>query len=304
MKTSQPLRIETISAFHTLMGLPRPAHPLISLVNFADLCYQPEGAHRSRVHAFYSIALKRNFEGKLKYGQQQYDFDEGILLFIAPGQVLAIEADARLHHTGWLLLIHPDFFWNTSLAGKISRYEFFSYAVHEALHLSEREENTLVDLIGHIGREYHAPIDEFSQAVIIAQLELLLTYADRFYRRQFITRKQTSHQLLNRFEQRLDEALLPETLSETGLPTVQALADDLAVSPQYLSTSLKLLTGQTAQQHIHARLIDKAKEQLSTTDLTVSEIAFALGFEHAQSFSQLFRQKTRLSPLQFRHTFN
>ncbi|GAB4019347.1 helix-turn-helix domain-containing protein [Spirosoma koreense] len=304
MKNQQPFTIKTIHEYHQAMGLPKPEHPLISVVNFKDIKRRSDDGPKSMVYQFYSIALKRNFHGKLKYGQQEYDFDEGIMVFIAPGQVFSIEADEELKHSGWLLLVHPDFLWNTPLAKTIRHYDYFSYTVHEALHLSEKEETILTNLIENIGQEYRSPIDRFSQNVMIAQLDLLLTYAERFYQRQFITRKITNHSILNRLEALLTEYFSSDTLPEKGLPTVQYIADALHVSPNYLSGLLKILTGQSTQQHIHDKLIEKAKEKLSTTDLSISEIAYELGFEHSQSFSKLFRNKTNYSPLEFRQSFN
>jgi AraC family transcriptional regulator, transcriptional activator of pobA len=306
MSNTQPQRINTISEYHQLMGLPRPEHPLVSLINFESIKHLPGDGSISLVFNFYSISLKRNFNGKMKYGQQKYDFDEGLLFFMSPGQVFGIEPEknAALRHTGWMLLIHPDFLWNTPLAKTIRQYEYFSYAVHEALFLSEKEEITIIGIMQNIEQEYHANIDRFSQSVIIAQLELLLTYADRFYHRQFITRKIDNHKILTRLEEALDAYLNDDSLIKKGLPTVQYLAESLNISPNYLSGSLKTLTGQSTQQHIHHKLIEKAKEKLSTTGLSVSEIAYELGFEHPQSFSKLFKTKTSLSPLEFRHSFN
>lgn len=304
MKSAQPFRINTISEYHQRMGLPKPEHPLISVLNFDTIKRPSEDGPRSVVHNFYTIALKRNFNGKIKYGQQEYDFDEGILLFIAPGQVFSIEAEGELNHTGWMLLVHPDYLWNTPLASAIKQYDYFSYAVNEALHLSEKEECMLTGIMQHIEQEYHLPIDKFSQNVIIAQLDLLLTYADRFYHRQFITRKITNHQILARLEGILNAYFSRDISGEKGLPTVQNIADALNVSPNYLSVLLNVLTGRSTQQHIHDKLIEKAKEKLSTTTLSVSEIAYELGFEHSQSFSKLFKSKTTLSPLDFRQSFN
>ncbi|QMW04661.1 helix-turn-helix domain-containing protein [Spirosoma foliorum] len=304
MKNVQPQRIKTITDYHQVMGLPKPEHPLISVVPF-EAIRRPSGEKSyGQIHNFYSIALKRNFNGKLKYGQQDYDFDEGIMVFMSPGQVFTIEADGDLQHTGWLLLVHPDYLWNTSLAKTIKQYDYFSYSVHEALHLSEKEEAVVTGILKNIEQEYRANIDKFSQNVILAQLDLLLTYADRFYHRQFITRKITNHQLLNRLEATLDAYFASDALAEKGLPTVQHIAEALNVSPNYLSVLLNVLTGQSTQQHIHDKLIEKAKEKLSTTDLSVGEIAYALGFEHSQSFSKLFKSKTNTSPLVFRHSFN
>jgi AraC-like DNA-binding protein len=240
------------------------------------------------------------------YGQQEYDFDEGVLYFMAPNQILRVNnnPDEALQRSGWLLLIHPDFLWNTSLAKKIRQYDFFDYSVNEALFLSEKEEEILNNIIQNIRHEYHSNIDKFSQSIIISQIETLLNYSERFYQRQFITRKITNHQILGRLEELLTDYFTGDDLATKGLPTVQYIADTLNVSPGYLSGLLKLLTGQSTQQHIHDKLIEKAKEKLSTTGLSVSEIAYELGFEHPQSFSKLFKIKTKFSPLEFRQSFN
>ncbi|NSL85877.1 AraC family transcriptional regulator [Chitinophaga sp. Mgbs1] len=304
MKNTSPYKINTITDYHQFRKLPKPRHPLISVVNCKDLEHLREQEPASMVMNFYSISLKRNFEGKIKYGHQAYDFNEGVMFFISPGQVFSIEGYKGPKHSGWILLIHPDFLWNTPLAKAIRQYEYFSYAVNEALHLSEQEENTISGIIQHIEQEYHSNIDQFSQPVMIAQLELLFTYAERFYHRQFITRKIANHRILDRFEELLSDSFRDDNLARTGLPVVQYFAKELNLSANYLGSLLKVLTGQHTQQHIHGRLIEKAKEKLSTTDLSVSEIAYELGFEHPQSFSKLFKIKTNLSPLQFRQQFS
>ena len=304
MANLQPHRNKTINDYHKLMGLPKPEHPLISVINLNSIKHLPGNRSVTMVDEFYSIALKRNFNGKMKYGQQQYDFDEGILFFISPGQVFSIEIKEEIKHTGWLLLIHPDFFWNTSLARLVKKYEFFSYSVSEALHLSDKEETMLLGIMQNIEQEYHSNIDKFSQSVIIAQLELLLTYADRFYHRQFLTRKIANHNTLDSLDDLLNAYFESDDLLVKGLPTVQYVADQLNISPNYLSGLLKVLTGQSTQQHIHNKLIDKAKERLSNNNLSISEIAYQLGFEHSQSFNKLFKKKTNLSPTAYRNSFN
>ena len=306
MKNIQPHRIKTITEFHRLRQLPKPEHPLISVINLETLDHLRLEEPVSLVFDYYSISLKRNFSGKFRYGQQEYDFDEGIMFFMAPGQLLRIEPDANtgLQQTGWMLLVHPDFLWNTPLAKTIRQYEYFDYSVHEALFLSEKEEATIINIIQNIRQEYHSNIDKFSQDIIIAQLELLLTYAERFYQRQFITRKITNHKILDRLEEVLTAWFNSDDLIRKGLPTVQYIAETLNVSPNYLSNVLKMLTGQSTQYHIHDKLIEKAKEKLSTTDLSVSEIAYELGFEHPQSFSKLFKNKMKVTPLEFRQSFN
>jgi len=306
MAATQPFRIRSISHFHQLRGLPKPEHPLVSVVNFDDVKHPVEGEPQNLVADYYSIALKRNFSPDLKYGygQQEYDFDEGIMFFISPGQVFSVQSGGVYKVSGWMLLIHPDFLWNTSLAKKIKHYEYFNYSVNEALHLSDKEETMLTGIMQNIAQEYHSNIDTFSQDVITAQIELMLAYSERFYNRQFITRKITNHKILSRLEDILTDYFNSDNLEKEGLPTVQFIANALHVSPNYLSAMLKMQTGQSTQQHIHDKLIEKAKEKLSTTNLSISEIAYTLGFEHSQSFSKLFRNKTNLSPLEFRQSFN
>ncbi len=303
MKTLQ--RIKTISEFHQLRGLPPPQHPLISVIDFQAIQRPDDISQVSWVLDFYQIALKRGVGAKLKYGQQSYDFDEGVMFFIAPDQVFRIEVDPGppAQRSGWMLLIHPDFLWNSSLAKTIRQYDYFAYSTHEALFLSPREEQVLNRVLDTIRLEYETNVDTFSQGIIHAQLDTLLRYAERFYHRQFLTRQITSHALLSRLDEVLTAYLDKEQGLQTGLPTVDYLAEALGISPRYLSSVLKLLTGQTAQQHLHQKLIDRAKDQLSTTELSVGEIAYGLGFEHPQSFSKFFKAKTSLSPGAFRQSF-
>jgi AraC-like DNA-binding protein len=303
MKSLQPTRIKTIADYHNLRKLPKADHPLISVLRFEDIKITPEQLPESLITDLYLIALKHNFNGKLKYGQHQYDFDDGVALFLAPGQIYTVEADDELQHSGWLLLIHPDYLWNTSLAASIHKYDFFHYHVSEALHLSEKEEKLLTEIVKLIAEEYCARIDKYSESVIISQLELLLTYSERFYNRQFITRKIQNHRILSRFEEILADYFNRESFLVEGLPTVTCLAEKLNISQSYLSATLKTLTGQSTQQLIQNKVIEKAKEKLSTTDLSVSEIAYALGFEHPQSFNKLFKNKTQMSPQKFRQSF-
>lgn len=305
MATHTPVHIKTISEYHRLLGLPKPEHSLVSLIRFEDILYNPEQAPKAIVHNFYSVALKKTFYAKLKYGQQEVDFDEGTLLFMAPMQVLSIEGPQEpVRHTGWLLLVHPDLLWNTHLAKKIRQYEYFDYKANEALHVSESEELMIVGIMQNMAQESHIGVDHFSQSIMVAQLELLLTYAERFYQRQFITRKVSSHQIISQLEEHLNEYCKGDKLQLDGMPTVTYFADALHVSPNYLSRLLKTLTGQSTKGFIQEKIIDLAKEKLSTTDLTVNEIAYALGFEHPQSFSKLFKTKTNYSPVAFRQSFN
>lgn len=302
MANTKPYRIESITEIHRLMGLPKPLHPLIGIINLSGLKNDPD--INTVLFDLYVISMKRGCD-KLFYGQQKYDFDEGLMAFLSPGQILRGEENGVPSNLeGWMLFIHPDFLWGTSLANKIKKYEYFDYSVNEALFLSDKEETLVNDIVENIKNEYHASIDKFSQDIIIAHLETLLNYAERFYQRQFITRKITNHQILNRLEELLSDYFNNDDLVTTGLPTVQYISDNLHISPTYLRSLLKTLTGLSTQQHIHEKLIEKAKEKLSTTDLSVSEIAYALGFEHSQSFSKLFKVKTKLTPLEFRQSFN
>jgi len=303
METKKLIKIKSITEGHRLSGLPKPQHPLISIINVADLRVNPEVVGPV-IFDFYTISLKKGCD-KLGYGQQKYDFDEGLMAFMAPNQVVSGDENGlRPGVEGWMLFVHPDFLWNTPLAQKIKQYEYFHYSVNEALFLSDKEEVMINGIIENIRQEYNSSIDKFSQDVIIAQLELLFTYARRFYERQFITRKITNSKVLSRLEDLLTHYFNDDDLIAKGLPTVQYIAESLNISTKYLSSLLKQLTGQTTQQHIHSKLIEKAKERLSTTDLSVSEIAYELGFEHSQSFNKLFKTKTRQSPLEFRASFN
>ena len=254
---------------------------------------------------FYCIALKHLHAGKLLYGRQAYNFEAGVLAFVAPQQLIAVEAaSGGLVHSGRLLLVHPDFLWNTPLAGILAAYDFFGYQLNEALHLSDEEESQLLDILEAIDREYRSSADQFSRAVVIAHLSLLLTYSDRFYQRQFITRAKSGHRLFQRFEHLLNDHFGDGVAPLESLPTVSSLADRLHVSPNYLSRLLRTTTGKSTQSHIHNKIIAVAKQKLSTTELTVNEIAYALGFEHPQSFGKLFKQKTNKTPLQFRRLHN
>ncbi len=278
----------------------------MSVINLDEIRKLSADEHTNWMFDFYSIALKRNVDSRIKYkyGQQTYDFDEGVMFFIAPKQIFSVETEGDYKLSGWMLLIHPDFFWQSSLAKSINQYGFFSYSANEALHLSDKEETTIINIFQSIKQEYVSNIDKFSQPLIIAQIEVLLNYSDRFYHRQFITRKISNHKILNRLEEILTQYFNQDSLIDSGLPTVQNIAKKLNVSPNYLSGLLKTLTGQSTQQHIHEKLIEKAKEKLSNTNLSVSEIAYALGFEHSQSFSKLFKSKTNQTPRNYRQRFN
>jgi len=298
------IKINSVSELHKLMGLPKPKHPLVSLINYNDIQYAAIDNSIKAILNFYTVSIKHNADCKFNYGQNYYDFDEGVLAFMEPGQIAAAAQSGNTRSDGWLLVFHPDLIRNYPIGKNIKNYGFFSYAVNEALHLSESEEEMIGEIFKNIEKEYNHSIDQFSQDVMVSQIELLLNYSNRFYNRQFITRKTASNDLLTKVEALLDEYFKSDKILESGLPTVQYFADKLNLSPNYLSDMLRVMTGQSTQQHIHNKLIEKAKEALSTTNLTVSAIAYQLGFEHPQSFSKLFKTKMNVSPLEYRVSFN
>jgi len=294
--------INSVSEVHRLLSLPAPKNPLITLINHAD---EPpvsgKGIHRMILN-FYNISIKRSFHGQLRYGRKYYDFDNGTMTFAAPNQIIAVDQGDDRDKDGWSLMFHPDLIRNYPLGKSIKNYGFFSYDVNEALHLSEEEEKLIEGLIRNIQNEYESRVDNFSADVIVSNLDLLLNYCNRFYNRQFVTRKMANNDLLSKFEKKLANHFDKDSV--TGSITVKNLAEELNVSASYLSDMLRATTGQNTQQHIHNKLIDKAKEILANTNLSVSEIAFRLGFEFPQSFNKLFKNKTNMSPLEYRQSFN
>jgi len=302
MKKQTPYIVHSISEQHRILALPKPVHPLVSVFNFEEMDHANADTRMTTlVLDMYCVSLKRNVTGKVRYGQGFYDFDEGIMFCTAPGQVMGNISDDH-KPSGWCVVFHPDFIRRHPLAQRMKDYGFFDYAVHEALHLSEQEENLVVSLMQMLRDEINARIDAFSEEVILAHIELLLSYAHRFYGRQFITRKPVGSDVLVRFEAALSGYFNTERPVLEGLPTVSYLAGELNFSDSYLSDLLKSLTGQNAQQHIHRYVIEKAKELLAQTNLTVSEIGFKLGFEFPQSFSRLFKSKTNQTPLDYRRS--
>ena len=299
---SSPLIINSLSEAHHIFGLPKPLHPLLSFFDLKEVHIKQDEMSDLFVLNFYKIAYKKSSNGQARYGQNYYDFGEGGLIFTAPGQ--SIEKPPEHEVEGKMLLIHPDFFLSYSLRKTIKNFGFFSYSANEALHLSDAEKNTVMAIFNFIDEELKSRIDDFSHDVMISQIELLLNYANRFYKRQFITRKAVNNNLLLKLEELLETQFSTKNLLETGIPTVHFLAEQLNMSAGYLSDMLRSLTGQNAQQHIHNKLIEKAKEKLSGSQLTINEIAYELGYEHPQSFSKFFKTKTNQTPMEFRAGFN
>lgn len=300
MKASNPpIVFKSISELARGMGISKPLHPLVMLVNYDVAKISRENAGRSFLIDFYKISFKKEFRGQVKYGQGYYDFEEGGLAFLSPNQVITMSGEEACYE-GYTLYFHSDFIHNYPLGKNIKRYGFFAYAANEALFLSNKEKRVVEDLFESITTELETNTDSFSQDVLVSQIELLLNHSNRFYNRQFLTRKAVHHDLISEMDQYLTHRFEKEL---NGLPTVQDVADHLHVSTRYLTDMLRSLTGQNTQQHIHERLIEKAKMMLGNSRLSISEVAYQLGFEHPQSFNKLFKRSTNLSPKAFRQMF-
>ncbi|WP_224994754.1 AraC family transcriptional regulator [Cesiribacter sp. SM1] len=295
----QPVIFNSLSQLHKAMGQPAPSHPLISILNYGEAHFDPKDFEQGIILNFYKISFKTSFSGRLKYGQGYYDFEEGGMSFIAPGQLLRMQEE-EANYDGMTLHIHPDFLRAYPLNSIIKQYGFFSYSAAEALYLSEKEKATIFSVYRFIQDELGERIDKFSQDVIISQIELLLNYANRFYDRQFITRKAVNNDVLSKLEALLENYFNDDKSLMNGLPSVQSVAEQLHLTPRYLSDLLRNLIGLNTQQYIHEKVIHKAKEYLAKDELTVAEIAYHLGFEHPQSFNKLFKSKTALSPLDYK----
>ncbi len=305
MKRALPFRVKTIAEYHRLFGHSHPRHPLVSVIDLAAVTQLPDTSASYFVYDFYCIVLKKDAGISYPYGQRDYDFNDGTLFFMAPGQVFGFRAgeEAAGLPMGWAILIHPDFLWGSSLAKNISGYDFFGYAVSEVLHLSAREEGALQQIVGIINGELEAPIDTFSQDIVVGQIESLLSYADRFYQRQFVTRKAANHRVLEQLEALLS-TYFREHLATQGIPGITYISDALHLSPNYLSRLLHTLTGRSTKDFLNEKLLQLAKERLSLTHLSIAEIAYELGFGHAQSFSKFFKDKAGLSPTAFKQSLN
>lgn len=295
----QPVVFKNIAALMERVGLPSPLHPLVTLVNYDERKPDLIDAGSQYSLHFYKIAFKLRFSGKAKYGLGSYDFHDGGLAFVGPNQIVELSDDLE-QHEGYALYFHPDLLYKHSLASRMNRYGFFSYSVSEALFLSEKEKNIIKSVFESIATELGTQTDQFSQDVLVSLIELLLHQCNRFYNRQFQTRKVIHHDLIDQMNLFLNKRFKKEEALVSGLPTPQEIADHLNISQRYLSDMLKSLTGHTTQQHIHLQMVDRAKEMLGSNTLTTQDVAYALGFEHPQSFNKLFKQKTGMSPAGFR----
>lgn len=292
--------IDSISQLHQLCGFDKPTHPLISIINVAEWEIPETYVGLKTVSNLYSIGLKDK-SCALLYGRNVYDFDEGVLFFAGPGQVQTVmKPQKRNEVKGWMLFFHPDLIRNTPLGKTIDNYHFFSYDVHEALHLSDAEQKTIGDCVNLIQGEIAARIDHHSQAVICSSLELLLQLSNRYYERQFTTRSATNVDVVVQFQALMKAYYEKGTLGEKGLPPIDYFSDQIHLSANYLSDLLKKETGYNAKEHIHHFIIEKAKNLLLSEPTSVSEIAYALGFNYPHYFSRLFKSKTGMTPQEYR----
>ncbi|VBB08599.1 Hypothetical protein LUCI_3877 [Lucifera butyrica] len=299
------LRVESISLLHEIFGYDKPKHPLISLIDLTHISPVSKYQHMQVVTGLYTISLKNGINCDVKYGRQYYDFDEGSLVFMAPGQVTMVEYGSydKVITDGkenWMLCFHPDLIRKSKLGSKINEYSFFSYDVNEALHLSEYEKNIVTSIVRSIEHEYCQNIDVYSQDVIISNIELLLNHCNRFYGRQFITRSTINKDVVSQFETLIRNQIDLECLEEKGIPSVKSLAHELGYSPNYLSDLLKKETGKNVQEHIQLHLVEKAKTLLLNTSEPVYQISYRLGFEYPSHFSKFFKAQTGMSPVSFR----
>lgn len=295
------VNVKSVSQLHQMLGLEKPEHPLITVVDYSKCTIKPEYYNVRLVTDFYLVSLKTPAPPSLQYGRQYYDFEEGTLIFMAPGQVFSIgEMDQETNFQGWVLFFHPDLIMPHGLGKKIKQFGFFDYSVSEALHVSEEEKKTLYNLIQNIQMEYQGKLDNHSHAVICTALEQVLNYSQRFYSRQFITRQKQHLDLVSHFEKLVEAYIDSDILAEKGIPQVDYFSEKLHLSSGYLSDLLKKETGKTAKEYLNLELIERAKYRLLNSNATVNEIAYSLGFEYPQYFNRLFKAKVGMTPLSFR----
>lgn len=297
---------KTLSSYLDYLGLPRPEHPMLSVFNSKGDGYLPCPRESSPpiTNDWYSISFKKYVDGNLNYGRTKYDFTNGALIFIAPGQVLQWDNSVVFERKGFSINFHEDFLKGTELAHQIKKYGFFSYSVNEALHLSPKEEKQIKSIVENIDVEYQNNHDEFSKEIIISQLDTLLKYANRFYERQFLNRKDLSNDLLEKFKAHVSKFFESGQIQEKGIPSIERIAGKMMVSQRYLSDTLKKETGKTTTEHLHLYIIKEAKHILLQPNKSISEVAYELGFGYPPYFSRLFKKKEGISPTQYREKYN
>jgi len=295
------VHIKTIEEVHKMLGLKKPKHPMVSILPITDEVVNFDYGDVTYILDFYQISLKENLTGTFLYGRNQYDFSEGTMIFTQPGQTIQMDENEKVENAkGYILLFHPDLIQRSGLLDEISNYPFFKYDANEALHLSEEERDHIYSLLDKIAEEYQRSIDTHTQDIIIGSISMLLKYAQRYYDRQFFTRKNANQDILGRFEKLIQNYFNSDDVIQNGIPTVKELGESLGMSSHYLSEMLKKETGQSAKSHLQTHIISKAKNLLLSTNNSVSEVAYILGFEYPQHFSKLFKLKTGLSPREYR----
>lgn len=301
--STNTISVDSVNQIHQALDLPKPKHPLVTVINSEDIKRDESVFSDIKIIMnLYQVSLKQGSCGVLKYGRNSYDYEEGTLIFTAPGQVLEYENEESSEHPiGWTLIFHPDLIRKSDFADKIDSYSFFDYDANEALHLSDEERKTIEELIDKIVKEYSQNLDKHSQQLIISNIQLLLDYCVRYYDRQFYTRTNLNTDLVSKFERLLKAYYQASNVHDIGLPTVNYCANELNLSSNYLSDLLKKETGKSAQEHIHLFIIEKAKTRLLNSTDSVSEIGYDLGFDYPQHFSNLFKSKTGKSPREFRN---
>ncbi|GAB2673309.1 helix-turn-helix domain-containing protein [Flavihumibacter cheonanensis] len=301
MKNTNFIRIKSVADLHRFIGFESPRHPLISLIDYSKVKPIQALSDYNIVNDLYLVSIKNIGPKDVRYGRSKYDFEEGCLIFMAPNQVYSIpDIDLNNNFSGFGLYFHPDLLSGTSLSKTISNYSFFEYRTNEALHLSDAEKQKMSLIFSNIEEEISDRIDNHTQEVLVHNIELLLKYSNRFYERQHITRKTLNTDTVSKFESLLKEYFIKNTQFANGLVEVKYFAEKMNLSSKYLSDILKRYTGKSVQEHINLHLIEKAKTELLTTNKSVAEIAFDLGFEYPQYFSRLFKQKEGLTPTEFR----
>jgi len=295
------IQIKSIGEIHRFLNLEKPLHPLVSVCKHVPAM----NLAITNIHVyfdFYIISLKSDIKGSINYGRNTYDFEEGTVLFSAPGQVFCITGEPIIDLKGWTIFVHPDLLSKSNLRQNIQQYRFFSYGVNEALHISDKEKTILTEFAHNIENEVAQNLDRHSQELIIHNLESILKYSKRFYDRQFLTRTNANKDIISKFEQYLFTYFDEHSLEFKGIPSAKQCGEALQISGHYLSDLLKTETGKTLKEHIDLKLIDKAKQLLLNTSISVKSLAYHLGFEYPQYFSRFFKNKTGMTPSEYRNT--
>lgn len=291
------IKIDTVKKFNDIFGL-ETMHPMVSVINLSEATRWPETLTVN--YGIYAVYLKKTKCGDLTYGLQEYDYQEGTIVCFAPGQVVTSYMNSDTKPEGYGILFHPDFIHGTNLGKEIKKYSFFSYNSKEALHLSEEERKIIIECFGNIEKELKNKQDKHSNRIITTNIGLMLDYCLRFYDRQFETREKSNKNVIVQFEQLLDDYFESNAPVENGLPTVKYFAEKVFLSPNYFGDMISRQTGKTASEYIHGKVVDKAKEKLISTQMTMTEIAYELGFQYPQHLSRMFKKEVGCTPNEYR----